>query len=60
MFANENILKDGYILMLLHLQWKISFKKTHCAPLKSMCGILNCAGNITCYFCPLYKTHAEI
>jgi len=22
MFANENILKDGYILMLLHLGWK--------------------------------------
>lgn len=47
--------------MFLYLQWQTLKKKNeYCAPLKSVCVILNRAGYVTCYFCPLYKTYAEI
>lgn len=46
--------------MFLHLQWKTLKKKLILCTFKIMCVILNCAAYATCYFCPLYKTYAEI
>lgn len=34
-------------------------KKRHYAPSQA-CVILKYAGNVTCYFCPLYKTYTDI